>query len=156
MGALFGFIGSVGTPEMIGIFILILLLFGADKVPQVMRSMGEGIREFKRSSREIMREFEDEGRRPIPPRKKYTPPSRPNQSASAATKSVPTETHDGSQSADTREISGGTPPRPTGDAKATDGDPPGDADQRNDSQAAAPSVEAAQVKDSPAEEVNQD
>lgn len=38
-----------GGAEWIGILIVVLLLFGATKVPQLMRGLGEGVREFKKA-----------------------------------------------------------------------------------------------------------
>lgn len=40
---------SIGFPEMIVIFLVILLLFGAKKLPDIGRSLGSSIREFKRT-----------------------------------------------------------------------------------------------------------
>jgi len=43
--------------EMIFIFLVVLLLFGAKKLPEIGSSLGKGIREFKSSVREIENEF---------------------------------------------------------------------------------------------------
>jgi sec-independent protein translocase protein TatA len=48
----------LGAPEIIGLVLLGLLLFGANRLPQVMRAAGEGIKEFKKASREIFSEVE--------------------------------------------------------------------------------------------------
>ena len=40
------FLGSFGAPEMIIIALIVLLLFGGKKIPELMRGMGKGIREF--------------------------------------------------------------------------------------------------------------
>jgi sec-independent protein translocase protein TatA len=61
----------LGWPEIIGILIIVLVLFGAKKVPELMKGLGSGIKEFKKASREV----QDEVQRAIddePP-----PPSRP-------------------------------------------------------------------------------
>jgi sec-independent protein translocase protein TatA len=50
--------GSLGTGEILLIILLILLLFGAKKIPEVMRGLGTGMREFKRATREATEEFE--------------------------------------------------------------------------------------------------
>lgn len=50
--------GSLGTGEIILIILVILLLFGAKKIPEVMRGLGTGLREFKRATREATEEFE--------------------------------------------------------------------------------------------------
>ncbi|NLI15715.1 MAG: twin-arginine translocase TatA/TatE family subunit [candidate division Zixibacteria bacterium] len=51
-------IGSVGTTEIIVILLLILILFGSKRIPEIAQSLGKGIREFKRSMREIENEVE--------------------------------------------------------------------------------------------------
>ena len=66
------FFAMLGWPEIIGILIIVLVLFGAKKVPELMRGLGSGIKEFKKASREVQEEVE----RAIeeePPR----PPARP-------------------------------------------------------------------------------
>jgi sec-independent protein translocase protein TatA len=45
--------GSIGTQELIIILIIVLLLFGARRIPEIARSMGQGIREFKKATKEI-------------------------------------------------------------------------------------------------------
>ena len=55
--------GSIGLPEILLILLAVLLLFGAKKIPEVMRSFGQGIREFKKAttaaSDDIRRAVED-------------------------------------------------------------------------------------------------
>jgi len=41
------FIGGLGTGEIILIVLVILLLFGGKKLPEMMRGMGRGVKEFK-------------------------------------------------------------------------------------------------------------
>ena len=48
--------GPLGYPEMAIIFLIILLLFGAKKLPQLARGVGKSIGEFKQAKEE----FEDE------------------------------------------------------------------------------------------------
>lgn len=50
-------IGSFGMGEMIFIFLIVLLLFGAKRLPEIGSSLGKGIREFKSSVREIEHEL---------------------------------------------------------------------------------------------------
>ncbi|MGB9697176.1 MAG: Sec-independent protein translocase subunit TatA/TatB [Ignavibacteria bacterium] len=49
--------GNLGTTEIILIIIAILVLFGAKKIPEFMRGLGHGIREFKKASSEIESEI---------------------------------------------------------------------------------------------------
>ncbi len=53
-----GFIGPVGMQELLIILVIVFLLFGARKVPEIMRSFGQGIREFKKESNKIMSDIE--------------------------------------------------------------------------------------------------
>lgn len=45
--------GGIGFQELLLIFLLVLLLFGAKRLPEVGKAMGKGIREFKRATKEI-------------------------------------------------------------------------------------------------------
>ncbi|MBN2415925.1 twin-arginine translocase TatA/TatE family subunit [bacterium] len=56
-------IGSLGVPELLIIFFLIVLLFGAKKLPELAKGLGKGIREFKKASNQIddeVREIADD------------------------------------------------------------------------------------------------
>ncbi|MCH8567648.1 MAG: twin-arginine translocase TatA/TatE family subunit [Balneolales bacterium] len=50
--------GSFGGFEMAIIVLIILLLFGAKKIPELARGLGQGINEFKKASNEIRSEIE--------------------------------------------------------------------------------------------------
>ena len=43
------FIGGLGIPELVIIFFIVLLVFGAGKLPKIARDLGGGIKEFKKS-----------------------------------------------------------------------------------------------------------
>ncbi|MDP4624141.1 MAG: twin-arginine translocase TatA/TatE family subunit [Akkermansiaceae bacterium] len=49
--------GPLGGPEMIWIFIIILLLFGAKKLPELARGVGKSMGEFKKAREEFEREI---------------------------------------------------------------------------------------------------
>lgn len=51
--------GSLGPTELIIIFGIILLLFGAKKLPELARGLGRGIREFKDATNEISDEIKN-------------------------------------------------------------------------------------------------
>lgn len=51
---------SMGGQEIFLILLMVLLLFGAKKIPELAKGLGKGIREFKDASREIKREIETE------------------------------------------------------------------------------------------------
>ena len=60
------FIGPLGTGEMIMIFIVVLLLFGAKKLPELARGVGKSMGEFKKAREEFEHEItrsEEEVRR---------------------------------------------------------------------------------------------
>jgi sec-independent protein translocase protein TatA len=44
---LLGILGGIGTGEVIILLVVILLLFGAKRIPDLARGLGKGIREFK-------------------------------------------------------------------------------------------------------------
>nr|WP_119305279.1 twin-arginine translocase TatA/TatE family subunit [Blattabacterium cuenoti] len=45
-------LGTFGTTEIVVIVILALLLFGGKKIPELMRGLGTGLKEFKKASEE--------------------------------------------------------------------------------------------------------
>lgn len=49
--------GNIGLPELLIIMVVILLLFGAKRIPEIAGSMGKGIREFKKNINEATREI---------------------------------------------------------------------------------------------------
>ena len=46
-------LGNLGMPEILLIMVIVLLVFGAKRLPEIGNSLGKGIREFKRSIREV-------------------------------------------------------------------------------------------------------
>jgi len=47
---------GMGLPEILVIALIVGLLFGARKLPEMFKSMGEGIREFKKATKDIQEE----------------------------------------------------------------------------------------------------
>lgn len=45
-------LGIIGTPEIIVIIALVLLLFGGRKIPELMKGLGKGMKEFKKATSE--------------------------------------------------------------------------------------------------------
>lgn len=66
--------GSLGPFEIIAILLVVLLLFGAKRIPEIARGLGKGIREFKDATNEIKQELTVE-----PPRQQIQPPTPPAQ-----------------------------------------------------------------------------
>ncbi len=52
--------GSIGPAEIILIFVIALLVFGPKKLPEIGRSVGKALREFKKTSDEIKGRIEEE------------------------------------------------------------------------------------------------
>jgi len=68
------FFAFLGWPEIVCILIIVLVMFGAKRVPELMKGLGSGIKEFKKASREVQDEVQraiDE--EPEPPRKPPAP-----------------------------------------------------------------------------------
>lgn len=78
----------LGWPEIVGILIIVLVLFGAKKVPELMRGLGSGLKEFKKATKEVQDELqaaiEDD---PTPVRR-----TKPEPTASMAHSETPTDT----------------------------------------------------------------
>lgn len=51
---------NLGMPELIFIFLLALLIFGPKKLPELGRTLGKGLAEFKRASNELKSSLEEE------------------------------------------------------------------------------------------------
>lgn len=54
--------GSIGMPELIIIFVIALIIFGPRKLPDLGRSLGKSLAEFKRASNELKNTLEEEVR----------------------------------------------------------------------------------------------
>lgn len=57
-GSLLLFLGDLGGGEMLVILMAVLMMFGADKIPGIVRSFGRGMQEFKNATNEIKNELE--------------------------------------------------------------------------------------------------
>jgi TatA/E family protein of Tat protein translocase len=86
------FIDGLGAPEMVLIFVLVLVLFGGQKLPEFARGLGKSIREFKKAAAGVEEEFkraleEDERKHATP----QLPPPAPDPDPVPAT---PVTDHD--------------------------------------------------------------
>jgi TatA/E family protein of Tat protein translocase len=75
--------GSVGVPELIIIFTIALIIFGPRKLPELGKSLGKSLAEFKRASNELKNTLDDEirteerrsaDRQQVPPAQAIEPP----------------------------------------------------------------------------------
>lgn len=60
----FLFLGNFGAPEIIIIALAILLLFGGKKIPELMKGIGKGVRNFKEGINGIEKDIEGAGNEP--------------------------------------------------------------------------------------------
>jgi len=75
--------GSIGMPELIIIFVIALIIFGPRKLPELGRSLGKSIAEFKKASNELRNTLEEEIR--LEEQKEATAKSAQAQASPAAT-----------------------------------------------------------------------
>lgn len=54
--------GNLGMQEIIVIFLLALIVFGPRKLPEIGKSLGKGLAEFKKASNDLRRTWEEEVR----------------------------------------------------------------------------------------------
>jgi sec-independent protein translocase protein TatA len=52
-------LGVLGTNEIVVILVIVLLLFGGKKIPELMRGLGKGVREFNDAKSNVKKEIED-------------------------------------------------------------------------------------------------
>ena len=50
-------LAMLGWPEIIGILVVVLILFGAKKLPELAKGLGQGIKEFKKASSDMQNEL---------------------------------------------------------------------------------------------------
>ena len=55
---------AFGTWEIVAIVLVILLLFGGKKIPELMKGLGKGVKSFKEGVNEVEKEIKDEEKKP--------------------------------------------------------------------------------------------
>lgn len=75
-------LGMLGTTEIIIIGVVVLVLFGARKVPELMKGVGTGIKEFKKASRDVQDELHRVSEEPPAPVKPQKPSETISQNSS--------------------------------------------------------------------------
>lgn len=53
----------IGAPEVFVILLIVVMFFGADKIPEIARGLGKGIRQVKDATNEIKREINDSAKK---------------------------------------------------------------------------------------------
>jgi sec-independent protein translocase protein TatA len=90
--------GSLGLPELAFIFVLALLIFGPKKLPEIGRTLGRGVAEFRKATNELKRSINTElalDETPIPPAlhpRRLEDPREPRREEPAAPAPVAAET----------------------------------------------------------------
>jgi sec-independent protein translocase protein TatA len=85
--------GSIGMPELVIIFVIALIIFGPRKLPELGKSLGRSINEFKRASNELKNTLEDEIR--VEEQRTAAPPKPAAPAPTASETSVPREADSG-------------------------------------------------------------
>ncbi len=89
MNAMLGLF-NLGGGEIILILALVLILFGAKKLPELAKGLGTGIKEFKKATRDVTEEMQSAMDEPPPPPRSLPPtPKQPE----AETEAQPTVPH---------------------------------------------------------------
>ena len=55
---------GIGAPEIILIVLVIIVFFGAKKIPEIAKGLGEGIREFRKAARDVQSEVGKDTKKP--------------------------------------------------------------------------------------------
>ena len=79
--------------EVVAILAVVLIVFGAKKLPELARGLGQGIKEFKKSTREIQDEITSsiDLDTPPPPPRRVEPPAQPTTARNETITTVKTE-----------------------------------------------------------------
>jgi sec-independent protein translocase protein TatA len=79
---------GIGMPELIIILVIALLVIGPHKLPELAKSLGKGLAEFKKASEDFQRNIQDEARKaeekPVAPTEKVAAAPSTEQVAAAA------------------------------------------------------------------------
>ena len=92
MNVMFGLF-NLGGGEIILVLALVLILFGAKKLPELAKGLGQGIKEFKKATREVNDEFQNSvAETPPPPQRNLPANPAPNPKPGEPQQTVPQST----------------------------------------------------------------
>jgi TatA/E family protein of Tat protein translocase len=123
-----GFLGSLGTTELLMVFVVVLILFGPKQLPQIAKTIGKGLRDIRRAANQLKHEVGLDELDEIYPRSRPVPPPRRDAEASGPEAPPPGETASGPPSSDS-EGSEAPPPgetasgRPSSDSEGSETPP---------------------------------
>lgn len=60
---------NLGAPELILIFLVVLVLFGAKKIPELAQGLGKGVKEFRKAMKDVQEDVEQDSSKKIEDKK---------------------------------------------------------------------------------------
>ena len=97
-------IGGLQGPELIFLLIVILVFFGAKKLPELAKGLGQGIKEFKKATKDVQQDLhqamEEDSAASAPPRKAAEPAPIPQESESNEGSEVPVPSEESTKETD--------------------------------------------------------
>jgi sec-independent protein translocase protein TatA len=97
-------IGGLQGPELIFLLIVILVFFGAKKLPELAKGLGQGIKEFKKATKDVQQDLhqamEEDTAAAAPPRKAAEPAPIPQESESKEGSEVPVPSEESTKATD--------------------------------------------------------
>lgn len=75
----------LGWPEIVAILVIVLILFGAKKLPELAKGLGQGIKEFKKASQDVQNEIQRAVEEEPPPPPRRSPSQDPTEHATDST-----------------------------------------------------------------------
>jgi len=85
---------GLGPSELVIIFLIILLVFGAKRIPEIAQGIGKGINEFKKAAREVTDEFDPSKTTNSSPRVRNELRGQSTQQTTEKKETQKTETHE--------------------------------------------------------------
>ena len=96
--------GGLQGPELMLILVLILIFFGAKKLPELAKGLGQGIKEFKKATKDVQQDLhqamEEDSAASAPPRKAAEPAPIPQESESNEGSEVPVSSEESTKATD--------------------------------------------------------